>query len=77
MAQEKLAQMKKDQIMIEYNQNSNLIKEANEICKMLGKNFTFKQIIVQNFVDETGRMSMMYNDFSSSADDLKRQRSGQ
>jgi len=40
---------------MEYNSNAQSIREANEICKMLGKNISFKQCIIQNFVDDRGR----------------------
>jgi hypothetical protein len=49
-----------------------MIKEANEICKMLGKNISFKQVMIQNFVDEaTGRRSSI--SALSNFDDLARQ----
>lgn len=41
--------------MVEYSQNACYIREANEICKMLGKNISFKQSIITIFEDVTGR----------------------
>ena len=41
------AKRKKDRILLEYNNNAKDVKEANEICKMLGKKIKFKQCIVQ------------------------------
>lgn len=68
--------MKRDQIMAEYSQNSRFIKEANEICKMLGKNISFKQIIVQNFEDELGRKTFFHNKYNNDdADDFRRRAS--
>jgi hypothetical protein len=31
------------------------IKEANQICKMLGKNIKFKTAFVKQMVDDSGR----------------------
>ena len=65
--------MKRDQIMTEYSENSRFVKEANEICKMLGKNISFKQIIVQNFEDELGRKTFFHNKYNDgNIDDLRR-----
>ena len=40
---------------MEYGANANNIKEANEICKMMGRRVKFKQCIVQQMVDDSGR----------------------
>lgn len=54
-----------------YNQHASSIKEANEICKMMGKNISFKQCIVQNFMDNDGRSTMHQG--SNIADGFNRQ----
>lgn len=53
--------------MVDFSQNASYIREANEICKMLGKNISFKQSLQTIFEDDSGRRA--------SFDDLKRQTS--
>ena len=44
---------------IDYSEVMKKIKEANEICKMLGKAIKFKTAFVKQMVDDSGRnMSM-------------------
>lgn len=56
-----------------YNQHAQAIKEANEICKMLGKNISFKQCIVQNFLDDSGQRSTFVNNFKPATENFQRQ----
>lgn len=37
---------------MDYNANSGGIREANEICKLMGKRMKFKQCIIQQIVDD-------------------------
>lgn len=52
---------------MDYNVNAQGIREANEICKLMGKNIKFKQCIIQQIVDDRGR-AMTFLD-----DDMNRQ----
>lgn len=65
--EEEQARQKKEKILMDYNVNGQGIREANEICKLMGKNIKFKQCIIQQIVDDRGR-AMTYLD-----DDLNRQ----
>lgn len=73
--QDKLAVMKREQIQMNYNQHASAIKEANEICRMLGKNISFKQCIVQNFLDDSNRNTRINGYEKAADDDLQAQRS--
>mgnify|MGYP006092904393 CR=1 FL=1 len=64
--EEEQARQKKDKILMDYNVNAQGIREANEICKLMGKNIKFKQCIIQQIVDDRGR-AMTYLD-----DDMNR-----
>jgi len=68
---EEIAKKKKEQTIMDYNANAKSIREANEICKMMGKQIKFKQCIIQQIVDTTGRaMTFVGNEDAS---DLHRQ----
>jgi hypothetical protein len=54
-----------------YNNNAKDVREANEICKMLGKKIKFKQCVVQQIVDQTGRAMTFYGNKRDSADLLR------
>ena len=58
---------------MDYNANSKAIREANEICKMMGKRIKFKQCIIQQIVDEEGRAMTFVG--KNNAEDLQRQNS--
>jgi len=55
---------------MDYNANSKAIREANEICKMMGKRIKFKQCIIQQIVDEEGRAMTFVG--KNNAEDLQR-----
>jgi hypothetical protein len=54
-------------MLLKYSENSSSLKEANEICKLMGKRIKFKQCIIQLMVDETRNRQY---DESSSEDDM-------
>ena len=65
--EELLAKKKKEQFIMDHNKNAKSIREANEICKLMGKNIKFRQILVQSIFDRKNSDS-----FDQSPDDLVR-----
>jgi len=57
---------------MDYNANAKDIREANEICKMMGKNIKFKQCIIQQVVDNFGRAMTFLGGNEGAGDDLTR-----
>jgi hypothetical protein len=47
---------------MDYNVNAQGIREANEICKLMGKNIKFKQCIIQQIVDDRGKPATNLDD---------------
>ena len=66
--EEAIAKKRKEQTLMDYNVNAKSVREANEICKMMGKNIKFKQCIIQQVVDQSGRAMTLVG-----VDDLQRQ----
>ena len=66
--EELLSKKKKEQLIMDHNKNSKGIKEADEICKLMGKNIKFRQVIIQSIIDRHNSSSFD----NSSPDDLLR-----